>query len=171
MNFSIDLRFLVLPLLNLIIFFLFLKSQDGNSWDVQDGTSKILLYPILKLQFWFLIPAVVVPLLVFLLTPIRVPLNVSRPISVSCGELSVLLAVSAVGSVILAPSLFLVAYLCLIMLSLCFATLASLFQHFFYWLRRLTVVIVTSVNAHLLAPPQVEQPIEQAQGVLEIMVM
>ncbi|KAL9408395.1 hypothetical protein AB3S75_046871 [Citrus x aurantiifolia] len=170
MNFSIDLRFLFLPLLNLIIFFLFLKSQDGNSWDVQDGTSKILLYPILKLQFWFLIPAVVIPLLLFLLTPIRVPLNVSRPICVSCGELSVLLAVSAVASVILAPSLFLVVYLCLIILSLCYAMLASLFQHFFYWLRRLTVFSVSSVNAHLLAPPQVERPIEQAQDALEIMV-
>ncbi|KAK9182931.1 hypothetical protein WN944_026079 [Citrus x changshan-huyou] len=171
MDFSIDLRFLFLPLLNLIIFFLFLKSQDGNSWNVQDGASKILLYPILKLQLWFLIPVIVIPLLLFILTPIRVPLKVSRPISVSCGELSVLLAVSAVASVILAPSLFLVAYLCLIVLSFCYAMFASLFQHFFYWLRRLAVFIVTSVNAHLLAPPQVEQPIEQAQGVLEIIVM
>ncbi|KAK9182956.1 hypothetical protein WN944_026104 [Citrus x changshan-huyou] len=112
MNISIDLRFLFLPLLNLIIFFLFLKSQDGNSWDVQDGTT--------------------------------------------------------VASVILAPSLFLVVYLCLIILSLCYATLASLFERCFNWLRRLTVA---SVNAHLLARSQVEQPIEQAQGVLEIMVM
>ncbi|KAL9410928.1 hypothetical protein AB3S75_044661 [Citrus x aurantiifolia] len=173
MNFLIDLRFLVLPLLNLIIFFLFLKSQDGDSWDVQDGTSKILLYPILKLQFWFLIPAVVIPLLLFLLTPIRVPLKVSRPICGSCGEISVLLAVSTVASVILAPFLFLVAYLCLIILSLSYAMLASLFRHIFYWLRRLAVFIVTSVNAHLLAPRQVEQPIEveQAQGALEVMVM
>lgn len=113
----------------------------------------------------------IIPLLLLILTPIRVPLKVSRPICVSCGELSVLLAVSAVASVILAPSLFLVAYLCLIILSLCYAMLASLFQQFLYWLRRLAVFIVTSVNAHLLAPPQVEQPIGQAQGVLEIMVM
>ena len=75
MSFSINLRFLFPPLLNLIIFFMFLKSQDGNSWDVQDGTSKILLYPILKLHLWFVIPAVITPLLLFLLTPIRWLLN------------------------------------------------------------------------------------------------
>ncbi|KAK9179922.1 hypothetical protein WN943_029128 [Citrus x changshan-huyou] len=139
MDLSIDLRFLFPPLLNLITFILFLRSQDGDSWDVQDGTSKILLYPILKLQFWFLIPAVVIPLPIFLLTPIRLTLNVSRSISVSCGQPSVLLAISVVASLILAPFLFLVAYLCLIILSLCYATLASLFKRCFNWLRNLYV--------------------------------
>ncbi|KAL9410929.1 hypothetical protein AB3S75_044662 [Citrus x aurantiifolia] len=137
MDFSIDLRFLFPPLLNLVIFFLFLRSLEGISWDVQDGTNNILLYPILKLQFWFLIPAVVIPLLLFLLTPIRLTLNVSRSISVSCGEPSVLLAISVVASVFVAPSLFLVAYLCLILLSLCYATLASLLRRCFYWFRNL----------------------------------
>ncbi|KAK9182929.1 hypothetical protein WN944_026077 [Citrus x changshan-huyou] len=139
MSFSIDLRFLFPPLLNLIIFFMFLKSQDGNSWDVQDGTSKILLYPILKLHLWFLIPAVITPLLLFLLTPIRLTLNVSRSIYVSFGELSVLLGVSVIASVLLAPSLFLVAYLCLIILSICYATLASLFKRCLNWFRNLFI--------------------------------
>ncbi|KAH9681924.1 kinesin-like protein KIN-10A [Citrus sinensis] len=153
----------------------FTWSQDGNSWDVQDGTSKILLYPILKLQFWFLIPAVVIPSLIFLLTPIRIPLSVSRPISVSCGELSVLLAVSVVATVILAPSLFLVAYLCLIILSLCYAALASLFKRCFNWLRNLTVItpitrtiliMIYRVNGDQEIPEQVdEENIIEVEGI------
>ncbi|KAH9764272.1 hypothetical protein KPL70_001465 [Citrus sinensis] len=148
MDLSIDLRFLFPPLLNLMIFFLFLRSQDGNSWDVQDGTSKILLNPIFKLEFWLLIPAVIIPLMLFLLTPIRLTLNVSRSISVSCGEPFVLLAISVVASVVLAPFLFLEAYLCLVILSLCYATLASLFRRSFNWLRNLTVI--TSITRTIL---------------------
>ncbi|KAL9458332.1 hypothetical protein AB3S75_007241 [Citrus x aurantiifolia] len=139
MDVSIDLRFLFPPLLNLVIFFLFLRSLDGNSWDVGDGTSSILLYPILKLEFCLLIPAVIIPLLLFLLTPIRLTLNVSRAISVSCGEPSVLLAISVVASLFVAPSLFLVAYLCLILSSLCYATLASLLKRCFYWFQNLFI--------------------------------
>ena len=128
MDLSIDLRFLFPPLLNLIKFFLFLRSHDGISWDVKDGTTKILLYLILKLQLRFLIPVVIMLLLLFLLTPIRLTVSVSPSISVSRGEPSVLLAISLVASVFVAPSLFLEAYLCLILLSLCYATLASLFK-------------------------------------------
>ncbi|KAL9410926.1 hypothetical protein AB3S75_044659 [Citrus x aurantiifolia] len=139
MDLSIDLRFLFPPLLNLIIFFLFLRSQDGISWDFKDATNKILLYPILKLPFWILIPAVIIPLLLLLLTPIRLTLNVTRSISVTCGEPSFLLAISVVSSVILAPFLFLVPYFCLIILSLCYATLVSLFKRCFNWIRRIMI--------------------------------
>lgn len=116
-------RFLFPPLLNLVIFFFFLKSQDGQSWYLQDGTNQILLYPILKLQFPFLI------LLVFLFTAIRVPVSVRSPMPMSCGDhLPCLLAISTIASLILAPSLFLVVYLCLIILSLFYVTLTSLFK-------------------------------------------
>ena len=128
MNCPVDVRFLFPPLMNLVVFFFFLKSQDGQSWSLQDGANHILLYPILKLQFPFLGLAVLI-LLLFLLTAIRVPLSVSSPLSVSVGDhLPCLLAISTIASLILAPFLFLVVYLCLIILSLFHVMLISLFK-------------------------------------------
>ena len=128
MNCLVDAKFLFPPLLNLVVFCFFLKSQDGQSWSFQDGGNHILLYPILKLQFPFLSLAVSM-LLLFLLTAIRVTLSVGSPMSVSCGDhLPCLLAISTIASVILAPSLFLVVYLCLIILSLFYVMLTSLFK-------------------------------------------
>ena len=86
------------------------------------------MYPILKLQFPFLSLAVLI-WLIFLLTAIRVPLSLSSPMSVSFGDhLPYLLAISTIASLILGPSLFLVIYLCLIILSLLYVMLNSLFK-------------------------------------------
>ncbi|KAL9408387.1 hypothetical protein AB3S75_046865 [Citrus x aurantiifolia] len=148
MDLSITLSFLYLLLLNLIIFILFRWSQDGNSSDVQGGTSTIILHPILKLQFRFLIPAVTMPVLLFRHIPIRLAFNVRSSISEGCEETSVLLAISVVASVTSSPFLFLVAYLCLIISSLRYGTVASLFQHIFNWFRNLTVI--TSVTRTIL---------------------
>ena len=130
MNCPVDVRFLFPPLLNLVVFFFFLRSQDSQSWSLQDGANHILLYPILKLQFPFMSLAVLI-LLLFLLTAIRVPLRVSSPMSVSCGDhLPCLLAISTIASLILAPSLFLVVYLCFMILSLFYVMSTSLFKRF-----------------------------------------
>ncbi|KAK9179924.1 hypothetical protein WN943_029130 [Citrus x changshan-huyou] len=83
MNCLVDAKFLFPPLLNLVVFCFFLKSQDGQSWSFQDGGNHILLYPILKLQFPFLSLAVSM-LLLFLLTAIRVTLSVGSPMSRCC---------------------------------------------------------------------------------------
>ena len=161
MKFSIDLRYLFPPLLNLIIFFMFLKSQDGNSWAVQDGTSEILLYPILKLPFFSQI-LVLLLLLIYLFISVKLHLRIRRQLSVRCGKLSVLLAISTLASLILAPSLFLVAYLCLIILSLCYSVLASPCKRCFDWFLRLTSTVITSIPTNFItctvnpAPPQVE---------------
>ncbi|KAK9182930.1 hypothetical protein WN944_026078 [Citrus x changshan-huyou] len=102
MHCPVDVRFLFPPLMNLVVFFFFLKSQDGLA---------------------------VLILLLFLLTAIRVPLSVSSPLSVSCGDhLPCLLAISTIASLILAPFLFLVVYLCLIILSLFYVMLISLLK-------------------------------------------
>ncbi|KAL9408384.1 hypothetical protein AB3S75_046862 [Citrus x aurantiifolia] len=128
MNCPVDVRFLFPALINFVVFFFFLKSQDGQSWSLEVGANHILLYPILKLRFPFLILAVLI-LLLFLLTAIRVPLSVSSPVSVSCGDhLPCLLAISTIASHILAPFLFLVVYSCLIILSLFYVMLISLFK-------------------------------------------
>ena len=150
MDFSFDLRFLFPPLLNLIIFVGFLKSQTANSWGLQYIMQKIILYSILKMPFPILI-LVVLLLLLFLFTPIRLPLNASRPIFLrSGGQISILLAILIVAAIILAPSLFLVTYLCLIMLSPWFATMWSLFKSFLIRfqsvLRSIPTIFISCVN-------------------------
>ena len=150
MDLSITLSFLYLLLLNLIIFILFRRSQDGNSSDVQGGASTILLHPILKLQFRFLIPAVTMPVLLFRHIPIRLAFTVRSSISEGCEETSVLLAISVVASVTSSPFLFFVAYLCLIISSLRYGTVASLSQHIFNWFRNLTAIITPITGTILI---------------------
>ncbi|KAK9182945.1 hypothetical protein WN944_026093 [Citrus x changshan-huyou] len=125
-------------------------SQDGNSSDVQGGTSTIILHPILKLQFRFLIPAVTMPVLLFRHIPIRLAFTVRSSISEGCEETSVLLAISVVASVTSSPFLFFVAYLCLIISSLRYGTVASLSQHIFNWFRNLTAIITPITGTILI---------------------
>lgn len=141
MDFFIDLRFLIPPVLNIIIFHLILKSQavinSAAEGDVQDyATMKNVLYPIQNMPFPLFIITVLL-LLLFLFTPIRIPLSLSasHTILVSSREFSVLLALLIAASVMFAPSLFWLIYFCLVISSPWFTMLWNLFNWFRHVLR------------------------------------
>ena len=76
----------------------------------QDPTNHIVFNPILKVEFSFLILAVAMPLLLFLLTPIRVPLNVPSPFPWVVENSLLWWLSQMLPHLILAPSLFLVPF-------------------------------------------------------------
>ncbi|KAL5748359.1 hypothetical protein ACOSQ2_025656 [Xanthoceras sorbifolium] len=140
MHFSIDLRYLFPPLVNIFLF-IFLTSQGGSSfyyWD-QDDAVDILQYPILKLPFFIL---AVLLLLFFLFTSIKLPLT-AEPLRLRAGNFSALLAVAILASIILPPSLYWFAYLLLIIISPWYRIMWSLFKQFFSWLRQILQSIPT----------------------------
>ncbi|KAK9179930.1 hypothetical protein WN943_029136 [Citrus x changshan-huyou] len=90
------------------------------------------------------------PVLLFRHIPIRLAFTVRSSISEGCEETSVLLAISVVASVTSSPFLFFVAYLCLIISSLRYGTVASLSQHIFNWFRNLTAIITPITGTILI---------------------
>ncbi|GFZ00848.1 hypothetical protein Acr_14g0004830 [Actinidia rufa] len=138
--YHVDLRFVVLAVINLSLFLQHHHQNGKSNWDPNES--------ILNLNFW------VLPIFIslFLLTSVKLPLDVSviiEPIRIQAGEFSIPLAVSVMASLFLPQSLFWVGFGIVICVSPWHNLFSDLVVGFLcqYWtiLRAVPVLIISCI--------------------------
>lgn len=155
--FNIDLRFIVPPLVNILLYLLLSNQKyEGNSWDS--------IHPMLKLGLMFFASS-----LLFLVVSIRFRFSLSvsaEPIRLRFGDFyfSGLLAVTLLASILFPPSVFWYAYLICVIISPWSNSIFKIVNKFLQAIPTFIITCTTSFQEEEIAH-ETESPVFELQPV------
>lgn len=143
MHCLIDLRYAIPPLINITL--LFLTFHDKEPWDyaieIDLNISPKNQHPFMKMAFLFL----AILLLLFILTSFKLRLT-AQPVHLRVGDFSGSFCILLLASIMLAPSLFWVAFLLTPWYSLLVSVFKRAFCYIYHTLRAIPMFIVICIT-------------------------